>query len=185
MNGYNNLISENLLNVAQIKTDISRLANAINRKLMDCTEKNPKLTLPVHLQQLQNEWEQDPERHAEAISLAALNGVREILKLLQNQIHRIASCWKTDWSQRLKSALALLLRSKLCNTFSIISFKNALILQQIHMYFLYFILFCIFNLFNLYFMHISIYVIWKECWVNNKLSVRVIGLALMRNQQFW
>uniref|UniRef100_A0A3B5PUX8 Leptin n=1 Tax=Xiphophorus maculatus TaxID=8083 RepID=A0A3B5PUX8_XIPMA len=96
MNGYNNLISENLLNVAQVKTDISRLTNAINRKLMDCTEKNPKLTLPVHLQQLQNEWEQDPERHAEAISLAALNGVREILKLLQNQIHRIASCCKTD-----------------------------------------------------------------------------------------
>ncbi|XP_054892616.1 leptin-like [Poeciliopsis prolifica] len=92
MNGYNDLISENLLNVAQVKTDISRLTDTINRKLMNCTEKNPKLTLPVHLQQLQNEWEQDPERHVEAVSLAALNGVREILKLLQNQIDGIASC---------------------------------------------------------------------------------------------
>ncbi|XP_016523634.1 leptin-like [Poecilia formosa] len=91
LDGYNNLISENLLNVAQVKTEISRLTNDIS-ELMDCTEKNPKPTLPVHLQQLQNEWEQDPERYVEAISMAAINGAREIVEMLQNQIHGIPSC---------------------------------------------------------------------------------------------
>uniref|UniRef100_A0A3B3UJ49 Leptin n=1 Tax=Poecilia latipinna TaxID=48699 RepID=A0A3B3UJ49_9TELE len=91
LDGYNNLISENLLNVAQVKTEISRLTNDIS-ELMDCTEKTPKRTLPVHLQQLQNEWEQDPERYVEAISMAAINGAREIVEMLQNQIHGIPSC---------------------------------------------------------------------------------------------
>uniref|UniRef100_A0A3P9PHA2 Leptin n=1 Tax=Poecilia reticulata TaxID=8081 RepID=A0A3P9PHA2_POERE len=92
LDGYNNLISENLLNVAQVKTDISRLTNVISHGLMNCTEKPPKRTRPVHLQQLQNEWEQDPERYVEAVSVAAINGVREIVEMLQNQIHGIACC---------------------------------------------------------------------------------------------
>ncbi|KAK5612119.1 hypothetical protein CRENBAI_026152 [Crenichthys baileyi] len=92
LEGYNSLISENLLNVVQVRTDISELTNTIIHKLMNCTAQNPKLIVPKRLQQLQNEWEQDPERHVEAVSLEALLGVKEILKLLQDKFDGIASC---------------------------------------------------------------------------------------------
>lgn len=92
MESYNGLISENLLNVAQVKTDISDLSDAITHKLMNCTAQNPELTTPMRLEQLKNEWEQDPERHVEAVSLDAIQGVKEILKLLQEKFNGIASC---------------------------------------------------------------------------------------------
>uniref|UniRef100_A0A3Q2T0D9 Leptin n=1 Tax=Fundulus heteroclitus TaxID=8078 RepID=A0A3Q2T0D9_FUNHE len=92
LDGYNNLISENFLDVLQVKTDIFNLTNTIIQKLTNCAAPNPELIVPSRLQHLQNVWEQDPEHHVEAVSLEALHGVKEILKLLQDKFDTIESC---------------------------------------------------------------------------------------------
>uniref|UniRef100_A0A3Q2FRC3 Leptin-like n=1 Tax=Cyprinodon variegatus TaxID=28743 RepID=A0A3Q2FRC3_CYPVA len=88
LKAYNRSISDNLMDVSQVKTDISKLANTITNKWMNCTARTPEIILPKRLRDLQ---EKDPNLF-ESVTEMAVHGLKEILKLLQENFDSIASC---------------------------------------------------------------------------------------------
>ncbi|XP_013889273.1 LOW QUALITY PROTEIN: leptin-like [Austrofundulus limnaeus] len=88
LEGYNNLISDSLENVTQIKTEISILTEYIHQwSLEHCKELQTKSPEPEALKSLQK-----LKRFIHTVGIEALMRVKEYLELLRNNLDHLEIC---------------------------------------------------------------------------------------------
>ncbi|XP_068595557.1 leptin-like [Brachionichthys hirsutus] len=88
LEGYNSLISDSLIGVSQIKTEISSLTGYLDQwRKVHCSEQWPKLSLPRRIQELQSR-----KKHVHTVSFEALLRVKEFLNLLLKNLDLLENC---------------------------------------------------------------------------------------------
>ncbi|XP_068169753.1 leptin-like [Antennarius striatus] len=88
LEGYNSLISDSLIGVSQIKTEIASLTGYLDQwRKAHCSEQWPKLSLPMRLQELQSQ-----KKHIHTVSFEALLRVKEFLNLLLKNLDLLENC---------------------------------------------------------------------------------------------
>lgn len=88
LEGYNNLISDSLENVTQIKTDISTLTEYIHQwSLEHCKEQQTQSPQPEALKSLQK-----LKRFIHTVSIEALMRVKEYLEKLRKNLDYLEKC---------------------------------------------------------------------------------------------
>lgn len=88
LEGYNSLISDTFVGVAQIKVEISSLAGYLDHwRQGHCSENPPKPSLPKPLEDLQNR-----KQFVVTVSMEALMRVKEFLRVLLKNLDRLETC---------------------------------------------------------------------------------------------
>ncbi|TNN86215.1 Leptin [Liparis tanakae] len=88
LEGYNSLICDTFNGVAQVKLDISSLTGYLDQwRQGHCSEQRPKPPVPGPMQELQRRKE-----FIHTVSIEALMRVKEILRLLLDNLDHLETC---------------------------------------------------------------------------------------------